>query len=48
VNNTTLLVSIDRFDPNPIMVNVNKLKPYRIPKATNPFEILLKTIYPIK
>jgi hypothetical protein len=30
------------------MVNVNKPKPYRTPKARNPFEILLKTIYPTK
>ncbi len=24
-----LLVTLDKFDPNPILVNVNKLKPYR-------------------
>jgi hypothetical protein len=24
-----LLVTIDKFDLNPIMVNINKLKPYR-------------------
>ncbi len=28
-NNTTLLVIIDKFHPNLILVNVNKLKPYR-------------------
>jgi hypothetical protein len=24
-----LLVTIDKFDPNPMLVNVNKLKPYK-------------------
>jgi hypothetical protein len=28
-NNTILLVTIDKFDPNPILVNINKLKPYK-------------------
>jgi hypothetical protein len=28
-NNIVLLVTIDKFDPNPILVNINKLKPYR-------------------
>jgi hypothetical protein len=28
-NNIVLLVSINNFEPNPILVNVNKLKPYR-------------------
>jgi hypothetical protein len=36
-NNTTLLVTMDKFDPNLIIVNVNKLIPYRfhnlIPKG---------------
>jgi hypothetical protein len=27
-NNTVLLVSINNFEPNPVLVNVNKLKPY--------------------
>jgi hypothetical protein len=27
-NNIVLLVTIDKFDPNPILVNINKLKPY--------------------
>lgn len=29
-NNTVLLVSIQHFDPDPIVVNVNKLKPYPV------------------
>ncbi len=28
-NNIVLLVSINNFEPNPVLVNVNKLKPYR-------------------
>ncbi len=28
-NNIVLLVNIDKFEPNPILVNINKLKPYR-------------------
>ncbi len=28
LNNTTFLVIVDKFDPNPILVNINKLKPY--------------------
>jgi hypothetical protein len=28
-NNIILLLTIDKFDPNPILVNINKLKPYR-------------------
>jgi hypothetical protein len=28
-NNIVLLVTIDQFDPNPVLVNINKLKPYR-------------------
>ncbi len=27
-NNIVLLITIDKFDPNPILVNINKLKPY--------------------
>jgi hypothetical protein len=27
-----LLITIDKFDPNPILVNTNKLKPYRFIK----------------
>jgi hypothetical protein len=29
LNNIVLLITIDKFDPNPILVNINKLKPYR-------------------
>jgi len=28
-NNNVILVIIDKFDPNPRLVNINKLKPYR-------------------
>jgi len=28
-NNIILFITIDKFDPNPILVNVNKLKLYR-------------------
>jgi hypothetical protein len=28
-NNTILFVSINNFEPDPILVNVNKLKPYK-------------------
>ncbi len=28
-NNIVLLVTIDKFDPNPMLVNINKLKPYK-------------------
>ncbi len=27
-NNIILLINIDKFEPNPILVNINKLKPY--------------------
>ncbi len=27
-NNTIFLVIINKFDPNPILININKLKPY--------------------
>jgi len=27
-NNTILFITIDKFDPNPVLVNINKLKPY--------------------
>lgn len=29
-NNTVLLVNIQQFDPDPVVVNVNKLKPFRV------------------
>jgi hypothetical protein len=28
-NNTTLLLKIEKFETNPVLVNVNKLKPYK-------------------
>ena len=28
-NNTVLLVIVDKFDPDPVIVNINKLKIYR-------------------
>jgi hypothetical protein len=28
-NNIVLLVNIDKFEPNPILMNISKLKPYR-------------------
>jgi hypothetical protein len=39
-NNTMLLVIIDKFDPNPILVNINKLKPYRFVKD-HTFQLVL-------
>jgi len=30
LNNIVLLVTIDKFNPNPTLVNNNKLKPYRV------------------
>ncbi len=29
LNNTVLLVTIEKFEINPVLVNVNKLKPYK-------------------
>jgi len=29
-NNTILLVMVKKFDPHPILVNVNKFKPYQL------------------
>jgi hypothetical protein len=29
LSNATLLVTIDKFDPNLVLININKLKPYR-------------------
>ena len=31
-NNTLLLVTVDKFDPDPVIVNINKLKTYRCPE----------------
>jgi hypothetical protein len=28
-NNTVILVTIEKFETNPVLVNVNKLKPYK-------------------
>jgi len=28
-NNIILFVTIDKFDPNPVLININKLKPYK-------------------
>jgi predicted glycosyltransferase len=33
-NNITFLVTIEKFDPNPVLVNINKLKPYRFQDPT--------------
>jgi hypothetical protein len=32
--NTSLLLTMDKFDPNPILLNINKLKPYMSLEAT--------------
>jgi hypothetical protein len=29
LNNTVLLVTIEKFETNPMLVNVNKIKPYK-------------------
>jgi hypothetical protein len=42
-NNITLLVNIDKFEPNPILVNINKLKTYRyLDKAPKGLEATIK------
>jgi hypothetical protein len=48
-NNIVLLVTINKFDHNPILVNINKLKPYRFMEdqtlqfvLTNPNDFLLE------
>jgi hypothetical protein len=40
-NNTILLVKLDKFDPNPMLVNVNKLKLY-VPYDNNPSGLVSK------
>ena len=35
-NNTVLLVTMDKFDPDPVIVNINKLKTYRCPEEGLP------------
>ncbi len=49
LNNTILLTTIDKFDPNPILANINKLKSYRFvedhtfqPILTKPSDFLSK------
>jgi hypothetical protein len=39
-NNIVLLVTINKFDLNPILVNINKLKPYRFTKD-HTFQLVL-------
>jgi hypothetical protein len=42
-NNTILFVNIDKFEPNPILVNINKLKPYRyLGQAPKGLETIIK------
>jgi len=43
-NNTILLMTIDKFDPNPILVSINKLKPYRFAEDHTFQPILIKPI----
>ena len=35
-NNTILLVTVDKFDPDPVIVNISKLKTYRCPEDRLP------------
>ena len=35
-NNTVLLVTMEKFDPDPVIVNINKLKTYRCPEEGLP------------
>jgi len=49
-----LLVTIDKIDPNPILVNINKLKPYRFvedytlqPILAKPSDLLPKELIEI-
>ena len=35
-NNTVLLVTVDKFDSDPVIVNINKLKTYRCPEEGLP------------
>ena len=35
-NNTVLLVTVDKFDPDPVIVNINKLKTYQCPEEGLP------------
>jgi hypothetical protein len=42
LNNTIVLVTIDKFNPNPILVNINKLKPYRFMEDKTLQHVLVK------
>jgi len=42
LNNIILLVTIDKFDPNPMLVNINKLKPCKFIKYTTLQPLLAK------
>jgi hypothetical protein len=42
LNNTTLLMIIDKFDRNPILVNINKLKPYMFAEDNTFQHVLVK------
>jgi hypothetical protein len=37
-----MLVINDKFDPNPILININKLKPYRFVEDQNFQHVLVK------
>ncbi len=37
-----LLITIERFDPNPKLININKLKPYRFVKDYTLQPIMIK------
>jgi hypothetical protein len=41
-NNTILFVTIDKFDPNLMLVNINKLKPYKFIEDKTLQPILVK------
>jgi hypothetical protein len=49
-NNIVVLATIDKFDPNPILVNINKLKPHKFienkilqPILANPNDVVIGT-----
>jgi hypothetical protein len=41
-NHIILLVTVDKFDPNPVLVNINKLKPYMFIEEKNLQPVLVK------
>ncbi len=54
-NNIVLLITIDKFDPNPILVNIKKLKPYMFiedktlqPILANPSDLVADEFIQIK